>query len=98
MPKEVIQRGGLVNHFRADENGNLIEDQQVPDPTLQVKWNRDGAGGIDGWVQVQFEMNETYTKNYIGEQVTSDRLSRKEINHLIRTLRRARDAAYGSDE
>jgi len=73
---------------------------------LHVSWHG-GDDGHDGHVQVALEADVSYltfaaeTPN--GE--TSDRtllytpvLSRAEINKLIRTLKRARDKAYGADE
>lgn len=74
-------------------------------PSLDVMWNRDG-----GWVQIGFnaprewweDLAETYDEEHSpGVQDWSawtDVLSRQEINHMIRTLRRARDLAYGKDE
>jgi len=90
MPKEVIQHGDT--HRREGDNSVSV----VQEPSLTVAWNRDME-----WVQVQL-IAEPETWGFLAEDncptATSNVLSRKELNHLIRTLRRARDAAYGSDE
>lgn len=63
-----------------------------------------------GAVQVQIGLNPTEMQSridHIAEHPEdleafsvffTESLSRHQINHLIRTLKRARDAAYGSDE
>lgn len=72
------------------------------DPSLDLNWNREA-----GWVQVSIEMtaaqwivnaDELRDGNVSHRAIYTDVLTRQEINHMIRTLRRARDAAYGSDE
>jgi hypothetical protein len=78
--------------------GETLEEQ----PSVDVTWRRD-----PGWVQVSVEASadwwdrfqksrERVEQSHFG--VFSEVMSRQEINHMIRTLRRARDAAYGSDE
>jgi len=71
-------------------------------PSTSVHWNRDA-----GWVQLSIEATRewwtNWQKSYEGstEQATfpvcTETLTRQEINNLIRTLRRARAAAYGED-
>lgn len=63
-----------------------------------------------GSVQVSLVLNQTYMQHVIDHIVAhpedreafsifyTEPLSRHEINNMIRTLKRARDAAYGSDE
>lgn len=62
-----------------------------------------------GSVQLAIQVSETEFRDYIRmfEEAPKDdpnrlfltrRMSRSEINHLIRHLKRARDAAYGADE
>jgi len=72
------------------------------DVSLDVSWNRDAE-----WVQVAIEMTPEKWKELSdiaqGDgidhySIYTDVLSRTEINKMIRTLRRARDAAYGADE
>lgn len=73
------------------------------EPSLDVSWNRDG-----GWVQIAIDAPrdwwERFKESLDGSpeqhhmSAYTDVLTRKEINDLIRTLRRARDAAYGADE
>ena len=74
-------------------------------PSVDVTWNRDSS-----YVQLSIEaprdwwdrFNDTYSQanspDLHSYAVFSEVLDRREINHLIRTLRRARDAAYGADE
>ncbi len=70
--------------------------------SLDVNWNREA-----GWVQVCVEAPIDWWKSFIlgmGEAEASHYgaysqvLDRRQINRLIATLRRARDAAYGKDE
>ncbi|UDL15930.1 hypothetical protein QEH42_gp288 [Microbacterium phage Pumpernickel] len=72
--------------------------------SLEVNWNRDG-----GWVQLSIVAPYQWWEKAVDpdhfdvhgapyQSVYTDVLSRSEINHLIKTLRRARDAAYGADE
>ena len=90
MPKESIQWGGIAKYESA--NG-LIDVEQ---PSLLVKWFHDPAD-----VQVQIDVSPEYLAQLAGDggvTVSSGILTRGEINHMIKTLRRARDAAYGADE
>lgn len=90
MPKEIIQYGGIA---RYTTEKSVID---VEEPTLQVKWFHDPEH-----VQVQFTVSQEFLDQITGGNgvtLTSNSLSRREINHLIRTLRRARDNAYGKDE
>lgn len=85
-------------------------DDALPDatfreePSLEVSWNRDGS-----WVQVAYVAPTDWWDRFMADDPNgvhgpkyrtayTDVLTRQEINNLIRTLRRARDAAYGSDE
>lgn len=78
--------------------GDIIQEQ----PSVDVTWNRD-----PGYVQISIEAPADYWERFEkgrkdGGQthygIFSETLTRQEINHLIRTLRRARDAAFGADE
>jgi hypothetical protein len=79
------------------------------EPSLKVHWTRQhdevlGAGNVQISLDVdrldllrsarEVEQDDAITKRgiYTGS------LDRAELNHLIRTLKRARDAAYGKDE
>ena len=85
--------------------GEVISENQVlrEEPSLDVFWNRDGE-----YVQVAIEAPSYWWKKFMEGRVDDPQilsfsaftnvLTRKEINHMIRILRRARDAAYGSDE
>lgn len=86
-------------HPDADVPKGAIVTEQ---PSLDVHWNRDGE-----YVQLAIDAPRTYWQRFLESYegspeatrfgVFTDRLTRSELNHLIRTLRRARDAAYGAD-
>lgn len=109
MPRERIKRGSL---FITEAGSSLstahIPGENMPDggaiheePSLEISWSRDGQCVQVAFVaplawldaaQRDLAPNESHVSLY------TEALSRAEINHMIRTLRRARDAAYGSDE
>jgi hypothetical protein len=72
-------------------------------PSLDVLWSREY-----GSVQMGFEAPREWWDRFIesyqaNKEMThygafTELFSRTEINHMIKTLRRARDAAYGADE
>ena len=72
-------------------------------PSLDVSWNKDAE-----WVQIAFSAPRDWWENFFASHkddtmalsysAFTDVMSRQELNHMIRTLRRARDTAYGSDE
>jgi hypothetical protein len=74
------------------------------DSALHVGWHADVDGG--GHVQVALESDLSYLRMALDSpNETEGRtsmytpvLNRAELNKLIRTLKRARDAAYGRDE
>lgn len=79
--------------------GSILREES----SLDVAWNRES-----GWVQIGIDAPRDWWERFIEsyknspEQISFsawiDVLDRSEINHLIRTLRRARDTAYGADE
>jgi hypothetical protein len=106
----VIDRNG--NEFEYDPAVGVPAGGDVfYDPAIHVHWRRPegpdySVDSVKAGVQVSLEMPVGFLKNraerldeaVITTSIFTDDLSRREINHLIRTLRRARDAAYGSDE
>ena len=79
-------------------DGSKIEEM----PSLDVQWRSD-----PGWVQVSIEAPAEWWKGFLaavndGQQshfaAYTETLTREEINKMIRALRRARNAVYGSDE
>lgn len=77
------------------------------DPALAVRWNNSGHDR-EGNIQISLLQYPKFTdEEYrdlrcwppsdVNETFTS-MLSRSEVNVLIKTLRRARDQAYGQDE
>lgn len=98
-PSEDDMVGTLWHPGDPQPEGTVLREE----PSLDVYWNRDGE-----WVQVaidaptdwwdRFWKDKQENKLITASSVFVEALSRQEINHMIRTLRRARDAAYGSDE
>lgn len=80
-------------------DGSIIREE----PSLDLVWNREG-----GWVQIGFSAPRDWWERFfeshshtpdVSELVAfTNVMPRSEINNMIRTLRRARDAAYGADE
>ena len=113
MPRETIQRSKVIVNLPASESkdgltgegpsqvelgdrfwpSDFVEGAYLTGgPQLDVSWLRKGGDYEDGWVQVTLE-------NKTGQvALVSDPLDRHELNKLIRVLRRARDAAFGTDE
>lgn len=109
MPKEQINYPlwrktlhGLPGLSGSDEGATADID-----PVLMVRWH-DGSA-VEGHVQLSIVRQETQlwkdfeeAESWPPGNSTSERyspvLSREEINRLIKTLRRARDSAYGHDE
>lgn len=83
MPKEIIasKYDGLT-----DQDGNL-----VPEPHVHVGWSRE-----PGHVELATRVGGDYADDLTRPGVFSQ-LDRDGINRLIRALRKARDAAFGSD-
>lgn len=81
MPKELI--------FQHTKNG----DPDTERPVLRVGWSREGSH-----VEVASLMPDGVALNP-GPEANGwfVQLERSDINRLIRLLRKARDAAYGSD-
>lgn len=100
MPREQInypQTRPTVATFH--ESGTVKTET---DAALHVSWNRDGQH-----VQLCLEVDVHYAQLAADEPNANEArtrtelwtpvLSRQDINKLIRTLRRARDTAYGAD-
>lgn len=91
MPREHVV--GNNPRFREDftTEGNDPGDWQI-----EVGWQKDGTGPIDGSVQIATtDPNAELGSKESGLWID---LSRDKINELIRLLRKARDQAYGRDE
>lgn len=96
MPKETIRYGETVKRYTEEPDKGTAGIRYINMPTLQVQWEREGE-----WVQVQLYASSSYWAELAADDsivATSDKLSRTDLNHMIKTLRRARDAAYGADE
>lgn len=96
-----LPAGHVVREFDPDKPlaaDEVIREQQ----SVDLAWNRDA-----GWVQLVIEAPADWWQRVHSDaswegsdvrSVASEPLTRQQINHLIRTLRRARDAAFGADE
>lgn len=84
--------------------GEILAKDEVlyEEPSLDVAWNRDA-----GWVQIGIDAPKDWWDRFFegyrdhGDTpyaVYTETLTRQQINKMIATLRRARDAAYGRDE
>lgn len=99
MPRETVVHGTEYVHSHLSEDGRSGEVEHRQNPDVNVNWNRDGE-----WVQLAVTVDRRYLEDLllgpVADRVSipTEVLTRQQINHLIRTLRRARDAAYGSDE
>lgn len=98
-PEPVTTRWGSV-----DENGVHEEGSETRvDPTVWVCWDR-GTIEDDGRVQLTVSCAFSYVKDLVAAEwnkdvlASSPGLTRSELNKMIATLRRARDAAFGRDE
>lgn len=91
--------------------GDKLPDGTVilSDPGLDIVWRREhqpGAG--DGFVQITVECEAEWARRRLAQtsepndgrwmQIPLEVMDRRQINQLIRHLKRARDAAYGADE
>ncbi len=96
---------GVAAHaMRVYQPGEILaEGEKIREkPSLDDNWRRD-----PGWVQLSIEAPADWWDQFAEgrdnvEQshyaVFTDILTREELNNLIRTLRRARNAAFGEDE
>lgn len=94
-------RAHALREYRPGEElevGNKITEM----PSLDITWR-----GDPGWVQVSIEAPSDWWDRFEESRKESDQshygvftdvLTRDEINKMIRTLRRARNAVFGSDE
>lgn len=80
-------------------------------PSVEVLWSKPGTFNLpegdteEGFVNIAFQINRNDFEH--NEDLSEDReefrvftrgLTRRQINDMIRTLKRARDAAFGEDE
>lgn len=94
--------GNTVDEYRGESN---LEDGEylTEDPSLEINWDRDHGNvqvSIDfsreQWLACAKDFEET--PDLIKKAIYTGSLSRRDINEMIKTLRRARDAAFGRDE
>lgn len=66
---------------------------EAPESAVKVVWQREENGG---YIQVATFKNGDFKDEHENAQYVD--LDRRQVNLLIRHLRRARDQAYGRDE
>ncbi|ASR79966.1 hypothetical protein SEA_ARCADIA_2 [Arthrobacter phage Arcadia] len=114
MPREQINYPNVaacIIHSNGDEleyeQGSPVPEgsEVFCDPALNVNWQT-SSNDLDGHVQVSLTLPAGFLKarakslveDVIDTSLYTPILTRQEINKLIRTLRIARDKAYGRDE
>jgi hypothetical protein len=111
MPREQITHGSkayVLNGYLLEPEGDVPKGAiEVNAPQLHVSWTRaDPEYASESHVQLclEVDVHEVEQRAASNEGNVShnwfytDSLDRQTLNHLIRTLKRARDAAYGADE
>jgi hypothetical protein len=98
---------------KAHEKYFYTKYAQTREPNVEVVWSRQEEHVAipreedpQGWVQIGIDLDKVdlldrmrYDDDSVAARTFyTDKLSRHQINELIRTLKRARNAAYGSDE
>lgn len=88
MPREVVLSHGP--RFFDEDGKEVPQERQF---LVQVSWSKEAE-----YVQVATGYRDPVTFESNSEEWWFTNLGRREINNLIRVLRRARDQAYGRDE
>lgn len=105
MPKIQINHPREVKTYSGGSPDEPTTCETHMDPILNVNWHN--AGEMPGHVQLSLDVSTRElngaVQNSNGRMVIGSSLiytpvlERKEVNELIRALRRARDGAYGAD-
>lgn len=106
---DVVDDHGKPTGVKAHAATEYIPGSATPEgatvqemPSLDVTWR-----GENGWVQIGIEAPSDWWDRFEESRKSAEQshfgvytevLTRDEINDMIRTLRRARNAVYGSDE
>ncbi|WP_144834087.1 hypothetical protein [Microbacterium sp. BH-3-3-3] len=105
MPRERVQHGkSYPIHELSGGGGEAAGAYSDVTPSLDIEWARDPQGRVQIAIEFSRERWMAIAKDLQDNSVVEARaiytesLDRRELNHMIRTLRRARDAAYGADE
>lgn len=97
MPRVKINRDVIAND---GEGHDMLQ------PQVSVCWRNDPDGG--GHVQLQIEIDTAMAQKWVADALEhnptestvgfwTEVMDRNEINKAVRTLRTARDKAYGAD-
>ena len=93
-----VDQGIATADFTVPEGGSIDTT-----PKVELNWSREHEHvqisiefSRESWISIAKELEED--PRVAAKAIYSPGLSRYEINKLIKTLRRARDAAFGADE
>lgn len=98
----------LYNNFVPSDQipeGSVV----IQEPAADLVWRRESRPGDgDGFTQLTVECEAEWLRRRLAEvdklgdgrwvQISLEVMDRRRLNQLIRLLKRARDAAYGTDE
>lgn len=101
MPKQVLV---FKDGIASDHGGANLPRTHVDSPRVEVGWSKAGSDNPTGAVSIRLAANITQPDaddQAAARQATAGIRSviggRDDINRLIRTLRKARDQAFGTD-
>ena len=108
MPREQINYAETTVNVLDTDTGELHEEAAAfvgsDEPILNVRWQGD-TDEADAHVLVSLEVTTRTACDAVANagpdglaEIESVQLDRRQINRMIRALRRARDTAFGSDE
>lgn len=104
MPRERVQHSKSYPVHEVSEDGMAGSTYTEVTPALDIEWARDPQGRVqvaiefsrEQWIEITEDLRDDPAVER--RAIYTDSLDRQQINHMIKTLRRARDAAYGADE
>jgi len=108
MPREQINYSEALINVLDPDTGELQEEAATivasDEPILNVRWQGD-TEDAKAHVLVSLEVTTRTACDAVANagpdgyaEIESVQLDRRQINRMIRALRRARDTAFGSDE
>lgn len=104
MPRERVQHGKSYPVHEVSEDGKTAGSYTEVTPSLDIEWAREPQGRVQVAIEFSRQQWIDITADLHNHQeverraIYTDSLDRQQINHMIKTLRRARDAAFGADE
>jgi hypothetical protein len=107
MPKEHVMGARWHKFTRGALDSDGGEEYGMTGPEMYIHWGNVNDGNVQicltpypetPWEELKMRDGFPVVSPAPGAELYSGVLSRKDINHLIKVLRRARDSAYGHDE